>query len=161
MYYNTKEIINRIACKKADESWRIDHDKSRADKLYFSTKNYLWKQARFMASSSDMRTATDFIVNWYSKELGIPEPKPATKPARKPVLEPGPEMFVVSVRDDLRILKDKVKKYLSGKISRKAVADAAYIMLGVCPEFYKEERHGKFMSKSEFDSIMNFARKWA
>ena len=153
-----KLLIEEIAQERAERNWSRFHDQKRAENLYVSTRTNLWEKAKFIGRSSNMGTAAHFIADWYGK---LPREKRERKPVEFVPMKPGPELFAFATKDDFRIIWGKLKQVLGGNKSEKnkgiiikTMVDLCRVFIGVKPEFYNEDQHGKFLPRNEFDMML-------
>ena len=71
-------------------------------------------------------------------------------------------MWVNSVKEDYKVILKKLNDFMHGLKSEKnkgiivkSMVDMCYTFVAVEPDFYDEERHGKYLPKSEFNSMVN------
>lgn len=77
----------------------------------------------------------------------------------------GAKAYAKAIRNDF----ESVKKHLESarrkatesnrKSELKKAVDNAELFIAVKPDFYSVERHGKWLGKSEFDSMMNYCKE--
>lgn len=70
-------------------------------------------------------------------------------------------MWANSVKDDFKTILKKLNDFTKGTKSEKnkgsvlkSMVDMCNIFVTVKPGFYSEERHGKYLPKSEFNSML-------
>jgi hypothetical protein len=160
MKFDVKSYIENVAYNKANKAYKR-HGQKRADYVYQTCMENGWRLWDDLT-----RSLGDFQAEfWFRKQFGnedMNEPSETScDHAPKPCLKPGPQMWVNSVKDDYKVILKKLNDFLHGLKSEKnkgfivkSMVDMCHIFVAVEPGFYNEERHGKFLSKPEFDSML-------
>ena len=160
MKFDVKRYIENIAYNKANVAYKRSSQK-RADYVYNTCSNHGWRLWDDLTRSLGVFQA-EF---WMRKQFGnedLNEPSETScDQAPKPCLKPGPQMWVNSVKDDFRVILDKLNDLLYSKKEPQNKAKIVPTMIDLCyqfvsvePTFYREERHGKYLPKNEFDSML-------
>ena len=158
--FDVASYIENVAYNKANKTYKR-YGQKRADSVYQTVTNYGWRLWDGLTLSLN-----DFEAEiWFRKQFGnevLNEPLEAgCNQAHEACLKPGPQMWVNSVRDDFRIILKKLHDFTKGKKSEKnkgfivkSMVDMCNIFIAVEPDFYEEERHGKYLPKAEFNSML-------
>ena len=158
--FDVESYIENVAYNKADKAYKR-HGKKRADFVYQTVKNYGWRLWDDLTLSLN-----DFQAEyWFRKQFGNEVLNDTTETscnkAHEACLKPGPQMWANSVKDDFKTILKKLNDFTHGKKSEKnksfivkSMVDLCNIFVAVEPDFYDENRHGKYMHKSEFDSML-------
>lgn len=160
MKFDVRRYIEDVAYNRANKAYKR-HGQKRANYVYNTCMDYGWRLWDDLTHDLPWYEAEI----WFRKQFGnedlnspsetscIPEPKPC--------LKPGPQMWVNSVKDDFKTILKKLDDFLHGtKIEKnkeiivKSMVDMCNTFVAVEPDFYNEERHDKFLPKSEFNSMM-------
>ena len=158
--FNVASYIEKVAYNKANKAYKR-YGQKRADSVYQTVTNYGWRLWDDLT-----RNLNDFDAEiWFRKQFGnevLNDTKETScNQARKACLKPGPQMWANSVKDDFRIILKKLNDFTHGKKSEKnkgfivkSLVDMCNIFIAVEPDFYDENRHGKYLPKSEFNSML-------
>lgn len=158
--FNVESYIENVAYNKANKAYKR-HGQTRADFVYQTVTNYGW---RLWDDLTHNLNGFDAEI-WFRKQFGnevLNEPtETSCNQVHKACLKPGPQMWANSVKDDFRIILKKLHDFTHGKKSEKnkgfivkSMVDMCNIFVAVEPGFYDEERHGKYLPKSEFNSML-------
>lgn len=161
MKFDVKRYIENVAYNKANVAYKRSGQK-RADYVYNTCINHGWRLWDDLTRSlSDFQAEFWFRKQFGNEDLNEPSEKSCDQ-APKACLKPGPQMWVNSVKDDYKVILKKLNDFMHGLKSEKnkgiivkSMVDMCYTFVHVEPTFYDEKRHGKYLSKSEFDSMMN------
>lgn len=161
MNFNVKSYIESVAYNKANEAYKR-HGQKRADFVYNTYMRVGWKLWDDLTHDLPWYEAEIWMRKQFGNEdLNNPSETNCV-PVAKPCLKPGPQMWVNSVKDDYKVILKKLNDFLHGLKSEKnkgiivkSMVDMCHTFVAVEPGFYDEERHGKFLSKSEFDYMIN------
>lgn len=158
--FDVASYIENVAYNKANKTYKR-YGQKRADSVYQTVTNYGWRLWDGLT-----RSLNDFEAEiWFRKLFGnevLNEPLEAgCNQAHEACLKPGPQMWVNSVRDDFRIILKKLHDFTKGKKSEKnkgfivkSMVDMCNIFVAVEPDFYNENRHGKYLPKAELNSML-------
>ena len=158
--FDVASYIENVAYNKANKAYKR-HGQKRADSVYQTVTNYGWRLWNDLT-----RNLNDFDAEiWFRKQFGnevLNDTKETNfNQTHKACLKFGPEMWANSVKDDFRIILKKLNDFTHGKKSEKnksfivkSMVDMCNIFVAVEPGFYDEKRHGKYMPKAEFDSML-------
>lgn len=160
MKFNVKRYIENVAYNKSNKAYKR-HGQKRADFVYQTYMEIGWRLWDDLTHDLPWYEA-EF---WMRKRFGnedLNEPSETScVPVSKPCLKPGPQMWVNSVKDDYKNILKKLNDFLHGLKSEKnkgiivkSMMDMCYTFVAVEPDFYDEKRHGKYLPKLEFDSMM-------
>jgi hypothetical protein len=160
MKFDVKRYIENIAYNKANVAYKRSGQK-RADYVYNTCINHGWRLWDDLTRDLPWYEAEI----WFRKQFGnevLNEPSEMSCiSVAKPCLKPGPQMWVNSVREDYKVILKKLNDFLHGtKIEKnkgiivKSMVDMCHTFVAVEPTFYREERHGKYLPKSEFNSML-------
>lgn len=157
MSFNVKRYIENVAYNKANEAYKRNGQK-RADFVYNTYMRIGWRLWDDLTRDLPWYEAEI----WMRKQFGNEPTETSCNSVAKPCLKPGPQMWVYSVKDDYKTIIKKLNDFLHGLKSEKnkgiivkSMVDMCHTFVAVEPGFYDEERHGKFLSKSEFDYMIN------
>ena len=158
--FDVASYIEYVAYNKANKAYKR-YGQKRADFVYQTATNYGWRLWDDLT-----RNLNDFDAEiWFRKQFGNEVLNDTTETscnqARKACLKPGPQMWANSVKDDFKTILKKLNDFTHGKKSEKnkgfivkSMVDMCNIFVAVEPDFYNEERHGKYLPKSEFNSML-------
>lgn len=164
-YFDAEKYIESVAYSRANRAYKRA-GQSRADYVYETQKNIgmrLWFDLRH---DLPWYEAEIWLRKQFGNERGETAEKSAAKPIVKSELRPGPEMYAKSVIDDYKNIVKKVADYEHGNKSEnnrkrilKNALNEAQLFLSVEPDFYRAERHGKWLSQSEFNSMLQSCKE--
>ena len=158
--FDVASYIEKVAYNRANKAYRR-HGQKRADSVYQTVTNYGWRLWNNLTHDLN-----DFDAEvWFRKQFGNEDLNKVSETnfnqACKACLEPGPQMWVNSVKDDFKTILKKLHDFTKGTKSEKnkgfivkSLVDMCNIFVAVEPGFYDEKRHGKYLPKSEFDSML-------
>ena len=158
--FNVASYIENVAYNKANKAYKR-HGQKRADSVYKTVTNYGWRLWDDLT-----RNLNDFQAEcWFRKQFGNEVLNDTTETscnqAHKACLKPGPQMWANSVKDDFKTILKKLNDFTKGTKSEKnksfivkSMVDMCNIFVAVEPDFYDEERHGKYLPKAEFNSML-------
>jgi hypothetical protein len=158
--FDVASYIENVAYNKANKAYKR-YGQKRADSVYQTVTNYGWRLWNDLT-----RSLNGFQAEyWFRKQFGnevLNEPSETScNQTRKACLKPGPEMWANSVKDDFKTILKKLNDFTKGTKSEKnkgfivkSLVDMCNIFVAVEPDFYNEERHGKYLPKSEFNSML-------
>lgn len=158
--FNVGSYIENVAYNKADKAYKR-HGQKRADFVYQTVKNYGWRLWDDLTNSLNGNQAEYWFRKQFGNE-GLNEPLEAgCNQAHEACLKPGPQMWANSVKDDFKTILKKLNDFTHGKKSEKnkgfivkSMVDMCNMFVAVEPGFYNEERHGKYLPKAEFNSML-------
>lgn len=170
MKFDVKRYIENVAYNKANKAYKR-HGQKRADYVYQMCMDYgwrLWDEFSRLRFWDEIHHKWNYSLAefWFRKQFGnedLNEPSETSyDQTPKACLKPGPQMWVNSVKDDYKTILKKLDDFLHGLKSEKNKGIIVKSMVYMChtfvavePGFYNEERHGKFLPKPEFDSMVN------
>ena len=145
--FDVESYIENVAYNKADKAYKR-YGQKRADFVYQTVTNYGWR-----------------LWNDLTRNLGNEVLNDTTETSCNQVheacLKPGPQMWANSVKDDFKTILKKLNDFTKGTKSEKnkgfivkSMVDMCNIFVAVEPGFYNEERHGKYLPKAEFNSML-------
>lgn len=153
--FNASGYIENVARNKAREA-----SQNRADYVY----------KKYMEIGSKLWDDLSRKLPWYEAEIWLRKqfgnedfnkPSKASCNKAKNSLKPGAELYAYSVKDGFKNILQKYEDFTHGnkseknkEIIRKNVAGMCRIFLAVKPMIYDEKRHGKYLPKSEFNSML-------
>lgn len=158
--FNVASYIENVAYNKANKAYKR-YGQKRADSVYQMVTNYGWRLWDDLT-----RNLNDFQAEyWFRKQFGNEVLNDTTETSCEKVheacLKPGPQMWANSIKDDFKTILKKLNDFTHGKKSEKnkgfivkSMVDMCNIFVAVEPGFYDENRHGKYMPKSEFDYML-------
>lgn len=160
MKFDVKSYIENVAYNKANKAYKR-HGQKRADYVYNTCINHGWRLWDDLTRSLPWYEAETWMRKQFGNEdLNKPSETSCTSVA-KPCLKPGPQMWVNSIKDDYKVILKKLNDFLHGtKIEKnkgiivKSMVDMCHTFVVVEPGFYNEERHGKYLPKAEFNSML-------
>ena len=158
--FDVESYIENVAYNKADKAYKR-HGQKRADYVFQTVKDYGWRLWDDLTNSFNGFYAEIWFRKLFGNEV-LNEPLEAgCNQAHEACLKPGPKMWANSVRDDFRIILKKLHDFTHGTKSEKnkgfivkSMVDMCNIFIAVEPGFYEEERHGKYLPKAEFNSMI-------
>lgn len=161
MSFNVKRYIENVAYNKANKAYKRSGQK-RADYVYNTYMRIGWKLWDDLTRSLGNFQAEFWFRKQFGNEVLNDTTETSCNKAHEACLKPGPQMWVNSVKDDYKVILKKLNDFLHGLKSEKnkgiivkSMVDMCHTFVAVEPGFYDEERHGKFLSKSEFDYMIN------
>jgi len=158
--FDVASYIENVAYNKANKAYKR-HGQKRADSVYQTVTDYGWRLWNDLTLNLN-----DFDAEiWFRKQFGNEVLNDTTETscnkARKACLKFGPEMWANSVKDDFKTILKKLNDFTHGKKSEKnkgfivkSMVDMCNIFVAVEPGFYNEKRHGKYLPKTEFNSML-------
>lgn len=160
MSFNVKRYIENVAYNKANKAYK-KHGQKRADYVYQTYMRIGWRLWDDLTRSLPWYEA-EF---WFRKQFGNEDLNKSSETScnktPKPCLKLGPQMWVNSVKDDYKVILKKLNDFMHGLKSEKnkgiivkSMVDMCYTFVAVKPGFYDEKRHGKYLPKSEFNSML-------
>ena len=158
--FNVESYIENVAYNRANRAYKR-HGQKRADYVYQTYMNIGWRLWDDLTHDLPWYEAEIWFRKQFGNENLIEPSETSCDHAPKPCLKPGPQMWCNSVKDDYKVILKKLHDFLHGtKIEKnkgiivKSMVDMCYLFTHVTPGFYNEERHGKFLPKSEFNSML-------
>lgn len=157
MSFNVKSYIENVAYNKAYKR----HGQKRADFVYNTYMEIGWRLWDDLTHDLPWYEAEIWMRKQFGNEIMNEPTETSCKPAPKACLKPGPQMWVNSVKEDYKVILKKLNDFLHGLKSEKnkgiivkSMVDMCHTFVAVEPGFYDEERHGKYLPKSEFNSML-------
>lgn len=154
--YTQEEFINSIAISKANEVLK-SRSQSDADYVYDFYMKVGWRLWYDLRCTLPWKDA----MVWLRKYFEETEVKPRLNVAHKSVMVPGPECWAKYTIDEYKSILKKVDDSVNGNKSEskretqlKTAVNNARIFLSVKPDIYDKDRHGKWISESEFNSML-------
>lgn len=160
MKFDVKRYIESVAYKKANKAYKRSGQK-RADFVYNTYMRIGWRLWDDLTHDLPWYEAEIWMRKQFGNETMNEPTETSCNQAPKACLKPGPQMWVNSVKDDYKVILKKLNDFLHGLKSEKnkgiivkSMVDMCHTFVAVEPGFYNEERHGKFLPKSEFNSML-------
>lgn len=161
MKFNVRSYIENVAYNKANKAYKRSGQK-RADYVYQTYMENGWRLWGDLTRSLPWYEAEIWMRKQFGNEAMNEPTETSCKPAPKACLKPGPQMWINSVKDDYKVILKKLNDFMHGLKSEKnkgiivkSMVDMCHTFVAVEPDFYDEKRHGKYLPKSEFNSMVN------
>lgn len=158
--FDVANYIEYVAYNKANKTYKR-YGQKRADSVYQTVTNYGWRLWDDLTHNLNGFDAEIWFRKQFGNEVLNDTKETSCNQTRKACLKPGPKMWANSVRDDFRIILKKLHDFTHGKKSEKnkgfivkSMVDMCNIFVAVEPGFYNEKRHGKYLPKAEFNSML-------
>lgn len=158
--FDAQSYIERMAYSKAEKTY-INRGQIEADKVYgkyIKIGQRLWSD---LCRSLPWYEAEKWLRLQLGNEDTFDRPIQEVKKVSDSELKPGPGCWAKSVIDDYKSIVKKVADFEHGTKSEsnrqrilKNALNEAQIFLSVKPDIYDENRHGKWISESEFNSML-------
>ena len=158
--FDVASYIENVAYNKANKTYKR-YGQKRADSVYQTVTNYGWRLWDDLTRNLNGFDAEIWFRKQFGNEVLNDTTETSCNQARKACLKPGPQMWANSVKDDFKTILKKLNDFTHGKKSEKnkgfivkSMVDMCNIFVAVEPDFYNEERHGKYLPKTEFNSML-------
>lgn len=160
MKFDVKSYIENVAYNKANKVYKR-HGQKRADYVYQTCMDYGWRLWDDLT-----RSLYDYQAEfWFRKQFGnedLNDPSETSCiPAPKASAKTGPECWAKNALHEYSEIIEKVNDSLHGnkgennaKRQLQNAVSKALDFIDIKPDFYDVERHGKWISKSEFNSML-------
>lgn len=160
MKFDVKRYIENVAYNRANDAYK-KHGQKRADYVYQTYMRIGWKLWDDLTRDLPWYEAEIWFRKQFGNEVFDKSTETSCNKTPKPCLKLGPQMWVNSVKDDYKVILKKLNDFMHGLKSEKnkgiivkSMVDMCYTFVHVKPTFYDEERHGKYLPKSEFNSML-------
>lgn len=158
--FNAQSYIESVAYSRANKAFKRS-GQQRADYVYKTYTKSGLKLWAYLIRRLPWYEAEKWFRLWYGKEEVFGTPKDASNEASKPCTKPGPECWAKYTIDEYKSILKKVDDSVNGNKSEskretqlKTAVNNAKIFLSVKPDLYDKNRHGKWISESEFNSML-------
>lgn len=162
--FNAEKYIESVAYSKADSAYKRSGQK-RADFVYdfYMRKGLnLWSD---LCAEMPWFEAEKWLRLWFGNEDTFDRPNPTTNDVAKDRAFVGPKAYANSLKDSINSIKNHIEK-ASRKASEsnrnselKKALNEAELFLSVSPDFYRVERHGKWLSETEYNSMLEYCKE--
>ena len=160
MKFDVKRYIENVAYNKANRAYKR-HGQKRADLVYNTYMRIGWNLWDDLTHDLPWYEAEIWMRKQFGNEDLNKSSETSCISVAKPILKLGPQMWANSVKEDYKVILKKLNDFLHGtKIEKnkgiivKSMVDMCHTFVAVEPGFYSEERHGKYLPKSEFNSMV-------
>lgn len=162
--FNAKNYIENVAYKRADSAYRRSGQK-RADFVYdFNMRKglNLWAD---LCAEMPWYEAEKWLRLWFGNEDTFDRPDPSSNQVAKDREFVGPKAYTNSLKDKINSIKNHIEKASrketeSNRNSElKKALNEADLFMSVSPTFYRVERHGRWLSETEFNSMMQYCKE--
>ena len=158
--FDVASYIENVAYNRANKAYRR-HGQMRADSVYQTVTNYGWRLWDDLTNNLNDFDAEIWFRKQFGNEVLNDTKETSCNQAHEACLKPGPQMWANSVKDDFKTILKKLHDFTKGTKSEKnkgfivkSMVDMCNTFLAVEPDFYNEERHGKYLPKNEFCSML-------
>lgn len=157
-YFDAERYIQNVALTEAKKVCKSRGSKA-AQKVYEQCTKSGRKYWAYFLSRMAWYDAEPWLRKVFGREIA--DRKTSENSVKNSELRPGPELWATACEMDYQNISRKVAQIKDGNKSesnteriKKSVANDAYIFLSVKPDFYKSERHGKWISESMFHNML-------
>lgn len=158
--FNAQSYIESVAYSKANKAYQRSGQK-RADSVYKTYMGSGLKLWAYLTSKMPWYEAEKWLRLKFGNEDTFDRPIQAEKRVPNSGLKPGAECWAKSVIDDYKSIVKKIADFEHGTKSEsnrqrilKNALNEAQIFLSVKPDIYDVGKHGKWISESEFNSML-------
>lgn len=163
--FNADSYVESVAYFKANKAFRSG-GQSRADYIY----NMMMNNGMTLWHDLTARMSWYEAEKWLRLEFGFEDtfdrPKPSANRVAKQDFKPGAECWadytINEYKDILKKLSDSLHGNKSGSNAERQLKNAvnnAWLFVQVKPGIYNVERHGKWISESEFSSMLESCKE--
>lgn len=157
--FDARNYIESVAYSKAERSYRRS-GQSRADFVFETYMKAGLKMWADLTKQTTWKEAEKWLRLWFGKE-NVFMAQTSHENAKATGLKPGPKCWAKYTVDEYKSILKKVDDSLNGsksesnrKTQLKTAVNSAVTFLDVKPWIYEKERHGKWISESEFGSML-------
>lgn len=158
--FDAQSYIESIAYSRANKAFKRS-GQTRADyvyKTYTKSGLKLWAD---LTAKMPWYEAEKWLRLWFGNEDTFDRPIQGVKKVSDSGLKPGPECWAKYTLSEYKSILKKVDDSLNGNKSEskremqlKTAVNNAMVFISVKPDIYDVKRHGKWISESEFNSML-------